>query len=29
MAEEQEVIYGQGIPKVIDPRAQHFQDHRG
>jgi tetrahydromethanopterin S-methyltransferase subunit F len=26
MAEEQEVIYGQGIPKVIDPRAQHFLD---
>ena len=26
MAEEQEVIYGQGIPKVVDPRAQHFQD---
>ncbi len=26
MAEEQEIIYGQGIPKVIDPRAQHFQD---
>ena len=26
MAEEQEVIYGQGIPKVVDPRTQHFQD---
>ncbi|MFZ2472076.1 MAG: tetrahydromethanopterin S-methyltransferase subunit F [Methanothrix sp.] len=26
MAEEQEVIYGQGIPKVIDPRIQPFQD---
>jgi len=26
MAEEQEVIYGQGIPKVVGPRAQHFQD---
>jgi tetrahydromethanopterin S-methyltransferase subunit F len=26
MAEEQEVIYGQGIPKVIEPRTQMFQD---
>jgi tetrahydromethanopterin S-methyltransferase subunit F len=26
MAEEQEIIYGQGIPQVIDPRTQHFQD---
>ncbi|MDD4651724.1 MAG: tetrahydromethanopterin S-methyltransferase subunit F [Methanothrix sp.] len=26
MAEEQEVVYGQGIPKVIDPRSQSFQD---
>jgi tetrahydromethanopterin S-methyltransferase subunit F len=26
MAEEQEVVYGQGIPKVIDPRTQSFQD---
>jgi len=26
MAEEQEVIYGQGIPKVIEPRLPLFQD---
>jgi len=26
MAEEQEVIYGQGIPKVVEPRAPPFQD---
>jgi len=26
MAEEQEVIYGQGIPKVVDPRTPMFQD---
>ena len=26
MAEEQELVYGQGIPKVVDPRAQSFQD---
>jgi tetrahydromethanopterin S-methyltransferase subunit F len=26
MAEEQEIVYGQGIPKVIDPRAPMFQD---
>jgi len=26
MAEEQEVIYGQGIPKVIDPRIPLFHD---
>jgi len=26
MAEEQEIIYGQGIPKVIDPRVPMFQD---
>jgi len=26
MAEEQEVVYGQGIPKVIEPRPQLFQD---
>jgi tetrahydromethanopterin S-methyltransferase subunit F len=26
MAEEQEIIYGQGIPKVIDPRVPMFQE---
>jgi len=26
MAEEQEIVYGQGIPKVIDPRVPMFQD---
>lgn len=26
MADEQEIIYGQGIPKVIDPRVPMFQD---
>jgi len=26
MAEEQEVIYGQGIPKVVEPRMNLFQD---
>ncbi|MRR13958.1 tetrahydromethanopterin S-methyltransferase subunit F [archaeon] len=26
MAEEQEVIYGQGIPKVVEPRLPLFQD---
>ena len=26
MAEEQELIYGQGIPKVIEPRLPLFQD---
>jgi len=26
MAEEQEIIYGQGIPKVVEPRTQLFQD---
>ncbi|VVB70719.1 Tetrahydromethanopterin S-methyltransferase subunit F [uncultured archaeon] len=26
MAEEQEIVYGQGIPKVIDPRIPLFQE---
>ena len=26
MAEEQEIVYGQGIPKVVEPRLQMFQD---
>jgi len=26
MAEEQEIIYGQGIPKVVEPRLPLFQD---
>ncbi|RQW80822.1 MAG: tetrahydromethanopterin S-methyltransferase subunit F [Methanothrix sp.] len=26
MAEEQEIVYGQGIPKVIDPRVPMFQE---
>jgi len=26
MADEQEVIYGQGIPKVVEPRLPLFQD---
>jgi tetrahydromethanopterin S-methyltransferase subunit F len=26
MAEEQEILYGQGIPKVIDPRVPMFQE---
>jgi len=26
MAEEKEVVYGQGIPKVIEPRMPLFQD---
>ena len=26
MADEQEIVYGQGIPKVIDPRVPMFQE---
>jgi tetrahydromethanopterin S-methyltransferase subunit F len=26
MAEEKEIVYGQGIPRIIDPRAPLFED---